>query len=192
MQSTQSLPPKTIPVNGPFHIRLTCPICDGARRWRQRGDYLWMLCSCTEALPLADRAILAHQVDVANHDAQEAFRAEQERRFWQKRLVEECLRLLGDSPDGRGATWMTWGRPGGDRMFGTVEIDGLDFALLLWDDYPAGQLVLLLDGEPIAISSLPQLGAVLLEQTQGLDASDLAAMADCREGAAHEAEGGRL
>lgn len=164
MQSGLSLPQPPKQAKGPaVNLRLTCPVCDGDRMFRQRGDYLWVQCSCVESLPLPQRAQMAHEIHMLNHDAQQDFRANQERLRQQKRLGEELCRVLNAPTFTGNANWLPWGQPGGDRLFGPVEVDGLTFGLLFWEEAPEGDLVLIAGEKPHVVGSLPQLGAILAE-----------------------------
>lgn len=139
-----------------------CPVCCNLRMLRQRGDYLWMTCGCIETLPLLEKALVLHRLQVLNEEAREAFEAERDRRQWQARLSEACGRILGVNKPATQAIWMPYGS-GDIRLFGPVTVDALDFALLIWEEHPQGELALLVSDTPIPVTDLSHLGALLVE-----------------------------
>jgi hypothetical protein len=150
--------------------------------FRAQGDYLWMLCSCVQHLPLADRAVLSHRVARANEqarDAEEARRWREENREYLRNAVRNVLQT--DVNTDR-CDWMT------DTVFGAVGVD--DFAFGIRFDrrghYPH-HLVLLTEDEEIRVDSLEGLGALLIERNV-VDHEANTAVQNCRATREFEAD----
>jgi hypothetical protein len=123
-----------------------------------------MLCSCVQYLPLSDRAVLARRVEVANQTAREEYAQRLEREGAKQRLIAQIRDALGEHVSSLGADWIDY-RPH-QKLFGPVAVGDLRFGLLMWDEAPQGDLVLLLEDNRIGptVRDLETLGAYLIER----------------------------